>query len=275
MMDQILKYPRTAHLEGSKLQAGDEDVSQVPFSRIADLHVVYEEKLDGANCGFSFDSAGNIHAQSRGHELDMGARGGRERHFNLYKDWLNAQQDAFLDRLEDRYLVYGEWLYASHTVYYDALPHWFMEFDVFDHVDGVFLDTPRRHALLDGLPICHVPVLYEGRAQSPSHLAKLVVPSLYKTAGWRDSLRRAVDREGLDMERTVGKIEDSDLAEGIYGKVEENGEVVFRFKHVRHDFLQAVFDVNEHWLSRPIVPNGLAPGADIFAQPPQPQRIGR
>ena len=28
-MDRILKYPRTQHLEGSRLQSGDEDLSQV------------------------------------------------------------------------------------------------------------------------------------------------------------------------------------------------------------------------------------------------------
>ena len=30
----IIKYPRTPHLEGSRLQPGDEDLSQVPFSYI-------------------------------------------------------------------------------------------------------------------------------------------------------------------------------------------------------------------------------------------------
>ena len=31
MYNQIFKYPRTKHLEGSRLQKGDEDLSQVPF----------------------------------------------------------------------------------------------------------------------------------------------------------------------------------------------------------------------------------------------------
>ena len=30
----LKKYPRTPHLEGSRLQPGDEDLSQVPFSYI-------------------------------------------------------------------------------------------------------------------------------------------------------------------------------------------------------------------------------------------------
>ena len=46
--DKIIKYPRTPHLQGSRLQPGDEDLSQRPFSDIAGRHVVLEEKIDGA-----------------------------------------------------------------------------------------------------------------------------------------------------------------------------------------------------------------------------------
>ena len=49
MDDLIIKYPRTPHIEGSRLQPGDEDLSQVPFSQIAGRHIVIEEKIDGAN----------------------------------------------------------------------------------------------------------------------------------------------------------------------------------------------------------------------------------
>ena len=42
----ILKYPRTPHLEGSRLQPGDEDLSQIRFSEIAGRHLVVEEKCD-------------------------------------------------------------------------------------------------------------------------------------------------------------------------------------------------------------------------------------
>lgn len=40
----LKKYPRTPHLEGSRLQPGDEDLSQVPFSYIKGKHLVVEEK---------------------------------------------------------------------------------------------------------------------------------------------------------------------------------------------------------------------------------------
>lgn len=38
-----------------------------------------------------------------------------------------------------------------------------------------------------------------------------------------------------------------------------------RFKFVRADFLQAIEAADGHWHDRPILPNGLAEGVDIFA----------
>ena len=55
--------------------------------------------------------------------------------------------------------------------------------------------------------------------------------------------------------------------EGLYLKVEENGQVVLRLKYVRASFLQCV-DISEtHWLDRPIVPNQLAvPVEQLFEE---------
>ena len=44
-MTELRKYPRTPHLEGSRLQPGDEDLSQIRFKEIAGRHLVIEEKL--------------------------------------------------------------------------------------------------------------------------------------------------------------------------------------------------------------------------------------
>lgn len=52
--DTIIKYPRTPHIQGSRLQPGDEDLRQRSFSDIKDKHVVLEEKIDGANSAVSY-----------------------------------------------------------------------------------------------------------------------------------------------------------------------------------------------------------------------------
>lgn len=56
----------------------------------------------------------------------------------------------------------------------------------------------------------------------------------------------------------------SDLAEGLYIKVEEEGRVIERYKFVRSGFLQAVADSGSHWMDRPILPNRLRDGCDLF-----------
>ena len=60
MSSDFIKFPRTPHLVGSKLGEGDEDLSKIPFEHIFSKHIVIEEKIDGANCGISFDSTGKL-----------------------------------------------------------------------------------------------------------------------------------------------------------------------------------------------------------------------
>ena len=155
---KIFKYPRTRHIEGSRLQYGDSADDQ-SFAELKGQRLVVEEKVDGANCAVSFQN-GQLRLQSRGHFL---TGGGRERHFDTLKSWAACHADAFQSVLGERYIMYGEWLFAKHTVFYDALPHYFMEFDVLDQEAGLFLSTGRRRDLLAGLPVMPVPVLKDGQ----------------------------------------------------------------------------------------------------------------
>src|SRR5262249_16799208 len=167
VMLTILKDPRTHHLEGARLQPDDEDLERVPFSQVTGRFLLVEEKLDGANAGIRFDADGKLRLQSRGHFLSGGVR---EKQFNLFKQWANCHANDLRDILGDRYVLYGEWLYAKHTVFYDQLPHYFHEFDVFDLHTGAFLSTERRRSLLEVLPVVSVPVLWSGHAVSREHL---------------------------------------------------------------------------------------------------------
>ena len=158
-MTPILKYPRTPHITGSKIQPGDEDLDTITRETLRDLPMVVEEKLDGSNCGISFDAQGALILQSRGHVLSGGPR---ERQFDLLKRWANHHALTLQRILGARYTMYGEWLYARHTIYYDELPHYFMEFDILDREVGAFLSTDCRRSLLEGSGIVSVPVLASG-----------------------------------------------------------------------------------------------------------------
>ena len=263
---EILKYPRTAHLEGSRLQPGDDDDGHVALATLDGAHAVIEEKLDGANVAVSFTGGGRMLLQSRGHYL---SGGGRERQFALFKQWAQAHEAPLLERLEDRYVMYGEWLYAKHSVSYDHLPHWFCEFDVYDRDEGVFLSTPRRRALMAASPVISVPVLSQGpMPRSVKELRALVRPSLAKSAEWSSAFEAAVRRQGLDLELAWRQTDKSALAEGLYIKVEDADCVLGRYKWVRPDFVQTILDSGSHHSTRPIIPNGLIDAADIYAPVP-------
>lgn len=260
---KLLKYPRTPHIEGSRLGPGDKDMSQIPFSCIAGKEIVVEEKCDGANSAISFDGNGTLLLQSRGHYLTGGYR---EKHYNLLKQWATLHRDAFFDVLSSRYIIYGEWMYAKHTIFYDHLPHYFLEFDIYDRATGQFLDTPSRHKLLEGLPIVSVPVLKDSCFKTLTEITSLIGQSEFIKDGHIGRLWEYCKKTGEDAEKRCGETDPTTLMEGLYIKIERNGEVVARMKFVRRSFLQCVGLSDSHWLSRPIVPNQLAyPLENIFA----------
>jgi hypothetical protein len=257
----LRKYPRTHHLEGSRPQPGDEDMNSVAFTTLRGRHLVVEEKLDGANTAISFTADGELRLQSRGHYLTGGPR---ERQFGPFKAWATTIRHALHDRIGDRYVIYGEWLYAKHTVFYDALPHYFCEFDILDQYTDTFLATPERADLLDGLPIRSVPVLHAGTVTALTDITRFVGPSTCRTTGWKDALVAAAQGSGVDPDQALAGTDLDDHMEGLYLKVEANGVVVDRYKWVRPTFLTAILDSGTHWMDRPIVPNQLANPAVMY-----------
>lgn len=250
----IVKYPRTKHIEGSRLQKGDEDLSQIPFSKIKGKYIVIEEKVDGANTAISFDESGELLLQSRGHYLTGGYR---ERHYDLFKQWANIHKDVLYGILGSRYIMYGEWLYAKHTVYYDALPHYFLEFDIYDKVEEIFLDTNTRHNMLKNSPVISVPVLARGKFNSIDKILTYLSNSNYITEDHLVNLQKEALKLNLDPIQQLKETDKTMVMEGLYIKVEENSQVVDRMKYVRYSFLQTVEESETHWLDRTIIPNKL------------------
>jgi RNA ligase len=259
---ELLKYPRTPHIQGSRCQLGDEDLDNIPFTEIANRYVVVEEKVDGANAALSFAANGQLRLQSRGHFL-VGSN--RERQFDLFKQWASTHQAVFWEVLGARYILYGEWMYAKHTVFYDALPHYFLEYDLFDREHQVFLSTAARQRLLQGLPLVSVPVLFAGEMSHYKQLTGLLERSHFIQPGHMDRLRAACGNLGLNEELAIAQTNDSELMEGLYIKVETTELSIARYKYVRADFLNQILDSGTHWLNRPIIPNQLQPDINLFS----------
>ena len=145
--------------------------------------------------------------------------------------------------------MYGEWTYSKHSVFYDCLPHHFHEFR--DRREGVFLSTPRRHALLGGSPVLSVPVLYAGPMPTrPAQLrARLLVAGQERGLEGQPSASRGARRAGLGPvlapDRRRGPVG------GLYLKIEDDRQVLARYKFVRRDFVQTILDSGSHHASRP------------------------
>ncbi|MDP1915953.1 MAG: RNA ligase family protein [Myxococcales bacterium] len=248
----IVKFPRTPHLEGSALQPGDDDVPQVRRLALAGAEVVVTEKLDGINIGLRFDDDGKPWLFSRSHFV------GAEAWFDRLKAQIAGVSAACFERLGARFIVYGEWLFARHTVFYDALPAYFFVFDVFDVVEQRFLGTVERRGLIDGLGFHEAPELWRGEGAELPSVNALLSRSRFATAQLSETFDALIESRGLVLERERAQTQLTGQMEGLYFRLERDGRFVSRCKYVRPGFRQTIADSGTHWASRPLVPNLLA-----------------
>lgn len=241
--DDFTKYPRTPHLFGSRGTDDDKHLGQQEsLDFIADASLIVEEKLDGTNVGIHFTSAGRMVLQCRGHEITTGMHA----QYDLFKQWTMGKRPVLEGMLEDRLILFGEWMYARHSVYYRGLPHYFFEFDIYDKQRQVFLDLASRLEKLEGTGIVTVPVVHRGSATA-DELRGLVGPSQFDSV-FENPLTGRTDN----------------LMEGLYLRTEADGGVTGRAKFVRMEFVEKVKQ-SEHWQHQSLVQNLLAEGTDIWS----------
>ena len=241
--DDFIKYPRTPHLFGSKGTDDDKRLGRKESERfMAAPSLIVEEKLDGTNVGMHFTSPGRMVLQCRGHKITEGMHP----QYDLFKQWTSVKRAVLETMLGSQFILYGEWLYAKHSVHYRALPHYFFEFDLYDKDAAQFLDLTTRLQMLDGTGLHTVPVLHRGPATA-EELRALIGPSAFDTV-FDNPVTGRTDH----------------LMEGLYLRIEAAGHVTGRAKMVRPEFVEKVKQ-SEHWQHQSMVPNQLAEGADIWA----------
>jgi hypothetical protein len=255
-MSISLKSPRTAHLVGSGIPGSGAASERLRWQDIVGRHVVLEEKIDGSEVSFHFDGDANLIARERASEIDLSRRGGAEKHLDGFKNWLALRADPFLERIEDRYMVYAEWCALAHCIFYDRLSDFLVECDMQDKSTGEFLSTERRLELLAGLGVTHAPILFAGMADAATAPASLVGQSAFCSDEPMKALLATPSHRG--EVRICERFDMSGIAEGIYGKIEENGVVLGRFKWIREDFVRRIVDGGRHWKAASPVPNLLS-----------------
>jgi ATP-dependent RNA circularization protein (DNA/RNA ligase family) len=224
-VSDFFKFPRIPHLAwlGAGEPRDDKQMSPDEVKVLLSDEVLVEEKLDGANLGISLSSDGQVWVQNRGQYLIEPYEG----QFSRLAAWLVPHRFPLMDLLDSSLILFGEWCAAQHALDYDALPDWFLVFDVYDRGHGRFWSTRRRDALAGSLGFAVVPRIFRGKTSQ---------------AGLHELLESQVSRfrQGA-MEGLVIRGESADWCET-------------RAKLVRSAFVQSI---GEHWSRRSIRWNGL------------------
>lgn len=221
------KFPRTPHLFGSMSTRDDRVLSEADTARVLSKPLSVDEKIDGANVGISFDDEGELVVQNRGHYLGPGDHA----QYGPLWPFVYERRDALWDALGAEKILFGEWCFAKHSIAYDALPSFFIAFDLYDKRDGgFFYDRLALEKMCEQTSCATVPQLKRG--------------AVLRTTAALDALIK-------------GSAFGGERAEGVYLRRESGGRLVARYKWVRKDFTAGI---TEHWNSKPLVPNKLKGG---------------
>ena len=207
----LVKAPRTFHLPWSEgLQSDDRVVADM--SRLEKCRrVIVTRKMDGENTSIYKN---DIHARS----IDGRAHPSQ----NRIKAWAaGIQQD-----IPEDWRVGGENLTARHSIAYEALPHFFMGFALWDE-HNVCLGWDDMLEWFDLIGITPVPVLYDGPWDERA------IKALYDPINDRDIHEGYVVRDAGPI-----RMQDYGIATGKY----------VRAQHVQTN--------EKHWASGPVIENG-------------------
>ncbi len=219
-MSEFLRFPHTPHLAwfGDGSPRDDKVLSSAEAHSILAGEVIVEEKLDGANLGFSIGSAGRLRVQNRGQYLTTPYSG----QFSRLTSWFGMHEQALTEALGSNLILFGEWCAARHSLNYENLPDWFLAFDVYDTRTGKFWNTSRRDQLAAEASIALTPSIFKGKT-SLGVLESLILQG------------RSRFRNGS--------------LEGIVVRKEYGDWLVARVKLVHPEFTQ---NITEHWSRRGI-----------------------
>lgn len=253
-----MKLPRTLHIEGSRLARGESDPEAIQFSKLAHQFLVIEEKVDGAGVSISLDKHWNI-------EIDHRGTPARGKEFKLLRDWADQHWEDLLMLLGERYILFGEWMYNKHTIFYDNLPHFFLESDIYDKERKIWLSTTARNALLKTADyIKRVPVLDAIKPESLSEITQYIGKTTFQSEEWQNKLKSKCAMMGAQFDKVFKETDASGLMEGLYIKHEDDFQVLNRYKFVRYEFLQTILDSGSHLIDRLPIYNSLTGDAFSF-----------
>lgn len=148
----FVKYEKTFHVfpVTSKF-----NLDNTQLKRLFAGEVIVEEKMDGSNIGIIRHNKG-FSLQKRNSLVGPS----EHEQFSFFNNWAHQQKYEQIMSLPVGTLLYGELLYATHTIYYDKLPEYVLIFDA--KQDGDWLDYDDRKHLCESHGFTMVPLVGRG-----------------------------------------------------------------------------------------------------------------
>lgn len=207
------KYEKTFRINTPNVQvSGKMNMSKKDIKRLLTGKVTIEEKIDGANVAII--GGDSFRLQKRGSLIDTS----EHPQFNRFKAW-SMEKWEDLSKIKNGIYVYGEFMWATHHIYYDQLPDWFICFDIF--FDGEFWNRRQKEEFCKQHNLEIVPLIFEGYIDNIIHLDTFVKG---KSAYSSDH-----DREGI---------------------VVKNYKKQMRAKIVVPEFVKEINEDGTHWTTK-------------------------
>jgi hypothetical protein len=215
------KYPRTYHTPFSPgLKNDDRRVDTI--DHWLNRPVMLTEKMDGSNLCFERDNVySRSHSKYPVHES-----------FNMAKgEWQRVRY-----QIPEGVQVFGEWLFAKHSIHYLDLPAYFMIFGVHDLRNDMWWDWLGVKYFAAELGFPTVPVLGTATCATASQLEAAILSTISSRQTEEHPVEGIVNRPDV----TEQCFPDSEFARKLC-------------KWVRKDHIQT----DEHWTRQAIVRNCL------------------
>lgn len=222
--EEIIKFPRTKHLLNLGSASRDDlilDKGQVNY--FLNVPIDIEEKIDGANLGFSIEKASNkILVQNRSHFINSSYH----KQFEKLDNWISKHLNDLFQVIEPgRHILFGEWLYAKHSIHYTKLNDIFLVFDLYDKYKNKFYSRKRLEDKLKNTNLKLVSQIWNN----------ITITSL-------NQIKNLINTQSNYYNGPV---------EGIYIRVNSEEFLEYRSKIVRTDFLSS----EEHWTKGSFIKN--------------------
>lgn len=214
------KYNRTLHLPFSPGVSKDDKIAP-SIELLIGSPIIITEKMDGSNT--SLEASGcyaRTHSSSPTHASF---------------DGLKALHARIKDNIPASLQLFGEWCYAKHSIAYDALPGYFLLFNVRDlsRNSTIWLSWHDVESWAKEIGVPTVPVLFSGTVNSASALQKMIESLMLQPSACDGQ------REGVVV-RVAQDFPDEAFATSV-------------MKYVRAHHIQTC----EQWKDRAIVRNNL------------------